>query len=108
MSKSPYKDPRILPDLSGPALDAMILQLKIDLVNLENDMAHYENDPDGSPDWRLRAKKAAGIKRVQLQDLERRRNLHDNLAKVGQAFIEKARAILNPDVFQTIWMEAQK
>jgi len=93
--------------LSAEELTDVIYDLELDCIDLEKQLELYSDRPK-DPAWPAKARAALKIKRLQVTDLQRRRDLLKGFSEIDSAFVAAARTLLAPDLYQRVMDDAKE
>lgn len=88
-------------------IESELLALRGDVIDIEKQMELYALNPK-NPEWLPKVKAALRIKLLQIGDLERRLDLLDGFDSIEHAFVDSARTLLDPELFQRVMEDAQE
>jgi hypothetical protein len=84
-----------------------LFELRSDVIEIEKQLELYQDNPK-HPQWLAKTRAALKIKRLQIADLERRRVLLQGFESIDKAFVQSARTLLDPELFQRVLNDAKE
>ena len=87
--------------------DDQLYDLRGEIIDIERQIELYEHAPK-TPEWPAQARAALKFKRLQEADLIRRRDLLAGFESIEKAFMESARVLLDPVLFQGLLDDAKE
>lgn len=87
--------------------DNEIFDLQCEIVDIEKQIALYSDRPR-TPEWPAQVAAALKLKQLQVADLTRRRDLLKGFETIEKSFMESARTLLDPGLFQRLLCDAKE